>query len=190
MITWTYTHSVADNYDRSTNFINSDQHYERYENEHRYMNRVMRRWDTNAKKLKVFSSVASFWKNLKSRNKLKFTNHIGNHGLFHASDHSRTYRTGKVCWETGPCSFMICTSACWPDWAKTGPSMKAVNERLKCPRLHLTSPLTDLSSPLSQCATQKKISTNGRGWNLYIKTTLGTNKMWSLYAGGLYMQVQ
>ena len=27
-------------------------------------------------------------------------------------------------------------------------------------------------------------------WNLYIKTTLGSNKMWSLYTGGLYMQVQ
>ncbi len=27
-------------------------------------------------------------------------------------------------------------------------------------------------------------------WNLYIETTLGTNKMWSLYTGGLYMQVQ
>ncbi len=26
--------------------------------------------------------------------------------------------------------------------------------------------------------------------NLYIKTTLRTNKMWSLYTGGLYMQVQ
>ena len=26
-------------------------------------------------------------------------------------------------------------------------------------------------------------------WILYIKTTLGTNKMWSLYTGGLYMQV-
>ncbi len=28
-------------------------------------------------------------------------------------------------------------------------------------------------------------------WNLiYIKTTLGTNNMWSLYMGGLYMKVQ
>ncbi len=27
-------------------------------------------------------------------------------------------------------------------------------------------------------------------WNLYIKTTLGANKMWSLYTGGLYMQIQ
>ena len=27
-------------------------------------------------------------------------------------------------------------------------------------------------------------------WNLYIKTTVGTNQMWSLYTGGLYMQVQ
>ncbi len=27
-------------------------------------------------------------------------------------------------------------------------------------------------------------------WNLYIKTTLGTNKMWPLYTGGLHMQVQ
>ncbi len=27
-------------------------------------------------------------------------------------------------------------------------------------------------------------------WNLYIKTTLGTNKMQSLYTGGLYMQAQ
>ncbi len=26
-------------------------------------------------------------------------------------------------------------------------------------------------------------------WNMYIKTTLGTNKMWALYTGGLYMQV-
>ncbi len=25
---------------------------------------------------------------------------------------------------------------------------------------------------------------------VYIKTTLGTNKMWSLYTGGLYIQVQ
>ena len=27
-------------------------------------------------------------------------------------------------------------------------------------------------------------------WNVYIKITLGTNKMWSLYTGGLYMKVQ
>ncbi len=27
-------------------------------------------------------------------------------------------------------------------------------------------------------------------WNLSIKTIIGTNKMWSLYTGGLYMQVQ
>ncbi len=27
-------------------------------------------------------------------------------------------------------------------------------------------------------------------WNLYIKTTLGTNEIWSLYTAGLYMQVQ
>lgn len=25
-------------------------------------------------------------------------------------------------------------------------------------------------------------------WNLYIRTTLGTNKTWSLHAGGLYLQ--
>ncbi len=25
---------------------------------------------------------------------------------------------------------------------------------------------------------------------IYIKTTLGNNKMWTLYTGGLYMQVQ
>ncbi len=29
-------------------------------------------------------SGSSFWKNLKSRNVLKFTNHLGNHCLFHA----------------------------------------------------------------------------------------------------------
>ncbi len=27
-------------------------------------------------------------------------------------------------------------------------------------------------------------------WNLYITTRIGTNKMWSLYTGGLYIQVQ
>ncbi len=27
-------------------------------------------------------------------------------------------------------------------------------------------------------------------WNLYIKPTIGANKMWSLYTGGLYNQVQ
>ncbi len=43
---------------------------------------------------------------------------------------------------------------------------------------------------------QKIISTCGGvllvgiQWKLYIKTTIGTNKMWSLYTGGLYMQVQ
>ena len=30
------------------------------------------------------SDAFSFWKNLKSRNRLKFTNHLGNHCLFHA----------------------------------------------------------------------------------------------------------
>ena len=35
-----------------------------------------------------------------------------------------------------------------------------------------------------------KIITIDTQWNLYIKTTIGTNKIWSLYTGGLDMRVQ
>ncbi len=36
------------------------------------------------KDLSTYTPGFSFWKNLKSRYGLKFTNHLGNHCLFHA----------------------------------------------------------------------------------------------------------